>query len=200
VEREKKSGHEAYLRNIKMLVQTGFQVMCSLVATPEALKRFDEAIDLLAPIGMYPIPKVLRGLHEQRGYPHAYNRSERQAFRQYTASARKFYEPLFAGRDERPTADIFGDVDMLHGTPDYGGLMCEAGRLFFKIEPNGDVLRCGDSRRYGNLLNASFFREEAASPCDTFYCFYFCKKYSEPPPLTRRLHRLARVTAREILR
>ena len=95
---------------------------------------------------------------------------------------------------------MFGDDRMLHGTPNYDGLRCGAGRLFFKIEPNEDVFRCGNSRAYGNLLDGTFWREDRAEPCDSVHCYYFCEKYSERPPLSRRLHRLARTTVREVLR
>ena len=199
-ERERKNGLKPYLDNVENLKEAGFQIMSSLVATPEALARFEEAIDLLAPIGMFPIPKVLRGHHEGKWYPGAYTSTERRTFRHYNEAARAFYAPALKDRDERPTVDMFGDDRMLHGTPNYDGLRCGAGRLFFKIEPNGDVFRCGNSRAYGNLLDGTFWREDRAEPCDSVHCYYFCEKYSERPPLSRRLHRLARTTVREVLR
>jgi hypothetical protein len=174
--------------------------MASIVATPDILEKFSDAVDLLAPIGMYPIPKLLRGLYENKGWPNSYNKEHRRIFRLRNEEAKRFYAGAFSGRDEKPTIDIFSDGDFLHGTPDYSGRNCEAGRLFFKIEMNGDVFRCGDSRRYGNILNGSFFRESRSSPCDSYQCFYFCEKYSDPPSLSKRVHRLARNTAREFLR
>jgi MoaA/NifB/PqqE/SkfB family radical SAM enzyme len=199
-EREKRNGNESYLRNVKLLKDFGFQIMASIVATPDILEKFSDAVDLLAPIGMYPIPKLLRGLYENKGWPNSYNKEHRRIFRLRNEEAKRFYAGAFSGRDEKPTIDIFSDGDFLHGTPDYSGRNCEAGRLFFKIEMNGDVFRCGDSRRYGNILNGSFFRESRSSPCDSYQCFYFCEKYSDPPSLSKRVHRLARNTAREFLR
>ena len=98
----------------------------------------------------------MRGPLDGKMYPKDYTFSERRSFRKYAKSAREFYTAMLGDRYDRPTVDMFSDSEMLHGTPNYGGLLCEAGRLFFKVEPNGDVLRCGASRRYGNFLKGTF--------------------------------------------
>jgi MoaA/NifB/PqqE/SkfB family radical SAM enzyme len=199
VERAQRNGNAAYLRHVRLLREAGFHVMASLVATPEALSRFQDAIDLLAPIGMFPIPKLLRD-HALGGkwYPSAYTAAERKMFRGYADAARRFYKPALIERSEPPTLNMFDDDAELHGTPNYRGISCGAGRLFFKIEPNGDVVRCGPSRSYGNLLKGTFFRETHSSPCDSNYCFYFCEKYSEKQPPMRALYRSLRAVGREV--
>ena len=54
-ERERKKGNKAFLKNVDLLRRSGFQIMTSLVATSEAISRFDEAIELLAPVALFPI-------------------------------------------------------------------------------------------------------------------------------------------------
>src|ERR1700726_879470 len=63
-EREARFGHEKFLRNADLLLSKEFSIIVSLVATPMALARFQEAVSLLEPIGLFPIPKLLRGHFE----------------------------------------------------------------------------------------------------------------------------------------
>ena len=59
-ERHRKRGIAAYLEHVALLQNSGFEVFCSLVGSPRALARFDEAVELLGSIGKFPIPKVMR--------------------------------------------------------------------------------------------------------------------------------------------
>jgi hypothetical protein len=67
-------------------------------------------------------------------------------------------------------------------------MSCEAGRLFVRIMPDGDVYRCGKDK-LGNILEHTFEQQSRPSACDTSYCYYFCKKYVLPnrPWLSRQL-------------
>ena len=58
-ERESRSGYKKFLRNADLLRCKGFSILVSLVATPMALARFEGAIALLKPVGLFPIPKLL---------------------------------------------------------------------------------------------------------------------------------------------
>jgi MoaA/NifB/PqqE/SkfB family radical SAM enzyme len=197
-ERELKGGNPVFLKNVQLLQSKGFPVFTSLVATPQILKRFEEMIQLLAAIDMFPVPKALRAFHDNKWYPTSYTRGERRLFRDYTRRAREFYHSRLACElSERPTIDVFRDDAILHGEPNFKGLSCEAGHLFFKVQTNGDIIRCGGSMSYGNILKGSFIRGKGPTPCDTSYCFYFCQKYSEKPPLGRTLYRSARIVGRE---
>jgi MoaA/NifB/PqqE/SkfB family radical SAM enzyme len=191
-ERQRKNGAASFLKNVELLSDRKFPVFTSLVMTPDALARFDEAKELLGTIGMFPIPKAVRGKFEEKWYPLAYTAGERKLFRSYSRLARDFYAYALAKLPERPTVDVFSDDSILLGEPSFRDLSCEAGRLFFKIEPNGDVFRCGPSKSYGNILKGTFIRNDGPMPCDNHYCFYFCQKYSESRSLQRTLnHSLA---------
>jgi MoaA/NifB/PqqE/SkfB family radical SAM enzyme len=181
-EREQRRGNEVFLKSVELLMQCGFQVFVSLVGTPKALARFDEAVRLLAPIGMFPVPKILRGPFEGKVYPSAYTVIERYLFRKYADMARKFCEPILAKRTERLTIDMFRDDSIIYGEPSYKGLSCEAGRLFVRIDPKGEIFRCGTSESLGNIREGTFVRAANPAPCDTSYCFYFCQKYSHGEP------------------
>jgi hypothetical protein len=73
---------------------------------------------------------------------------------------------------------MFRDDNFLDGEPSYHGLSCEAGRLFVRIDPQGELFRCGTSDSLGKIRGGLFARKNAAAPCDTSYCFYFCEKYT----------------------
>ena len=179
-EREARIGHASFLRHADLLRDAGFPLFVSMVATPTALRRFDEAAQLLRPLGLFPVPKLLRETFEGRQYPGAYTPAEKVRFGVLAEAARAFYGGALAGRAERPSIDIFGDDAFVDGTPSYAGRSCEAGRRFVSIEPDGGVFRCSPKTRLGNLLAGSFAPRPAPAPCDTSYCFYFCQKYAAP--------------------
>jgi MoaA/NifB/PqqE/SkfB family radical SAM enzyme len=179
-ERERRSGNAVFLGNVDLLRSKRFRVVISLVASPRALERFEEAVELLAPIGAYPVPKLLRGNYQGKKYPGAYTELDKERFREYARVARAHYQPMLGGDAERPTIDMFHDDDFLDAVPSFLGQSCEAGRLFVRIDSNGDIFRCGTSDSIGNVLNSVFERSAGPAPCDTRYCFYFCRKYAAP--------------------
>ena len=196
-ERDRHSGRELFLERVIMLRAQKFPVIVSLVATPAALARFDEAIDLFKASGVGVVPKLFRGVYEGRNYPENYTESEKHRFRQFSAQAREIYQPLFDRNGEWPTIDMLHDDDHVDGVPSFGGTSCDAGHLFVKMMPNGDVMRCGKDK-LGNLLERSFKPRRRPAACDTEYCYYFCKKYSRPdrPWLARRLDQWHAIAAR----
>jgi MoaA/NifB/PqqE/SkfB family radical SAM enzyme len=182
-ERELRNGHNAFLRNAEALRARDFPLLVSLVATPSALGRFDEAIALLAPIGLFPIPKLFRGIANGKTYPQAYSDTEKQRFKMLAARAQDFYRADLLRREEPPSIDILSDDLFLDGLPSYRGALCTAGERFVQILPNGDVHRCGGGDPQGNVLARTFTRREGPAPCDTQHCYYFCNKYSNASPL-----------------
>jgi MoaA/NifB/PqqE/SkfB family radical SAM enzyme len=185
-ERERRSDHAAFLANAELLRSKGFPLLVSIVATPSALERFQEASDILAQIGVVPIPKVLRGSYMGRLFPEAYTDLDRTRFRTFAELARRFYQPLLFNALERPSIDMFRDDDLLHGEPSFAGQSCEAGPRFVRIDPMGEVVRCSGPTVYGNILAGTFKRARGPKPCNTRACVYFCLKYAKPAaPRTR---------------
>ena len=182
-ERELRKGRAAFLRNADTLRARDFPLLVSLVATPSALARFAEAIALLAPIGLFPIPKLFRGTADGKTYPHAYSDTEKQRFKMLAARAQDFYRADLLRREEPPSIDILNDDLFLDGVPSYRGALCTAGERFVQILPNGDVYRCGGADPQGNVLARTFERRAGPATCDTQHCYYFCNKYSDANPL-----------------
>jgi MoaA/NifB/PqqE/SkfB family radical SAM enzyme len=182
-ERERHGGNDIFLRNAAFLLAREFRLLVSLIATPHTLARFEKAIDLLAPIGLVPVPKAIRGLHAGKHYPAAYTAEDKSRFRHFAALARKSQTVLQTVL-ERPTVDMLHDDEFLDGLPSFTGRSCEAGRSFVRMDPSGEAFRCGTSESLGNVLQGSFVRHAHPTPCDTNYCPYFCLKYAEkmPPP------------------
>ena len=186
-EREKRAGTDIFVWHADRLRLAGFRVLVSVVATPEALTRFEEAIALLKPVGLFPIPKLLRGLWSGGIYPHAYTSFDKDRFRIFSRRAREFYgREILARIADPPSLDMLNDDIYVDGVPDFRGLMCEAGHKFVHMRSNGDIFRCGGDFR-GNLLVGSFARSLTPAPCKTSYCYYFCDKYSDQQQRNARL-------------
>ncbi len=96
-ERDLRNGQALFLRNAELLRAKGFPLIVSIVATPDALACFSEAVALLRPIGLYPVPKLLRGHFEGRLYPEAYSATDKARFRFVAVAARE----LLSGIPER---------------------------------------------------------------------------------------------------
>jgi len=167
-----------FLRHAGVLQSKGFPILVSLVATPTALARFEEAIALLDPIGLFPIPKLFRGFVDQRRYPNAYSDVQKSRFRTFSRLARESYAPRLGRMGEPPSIDVLNDDAFLDGLPTYSGSLCEAGARFVHIGPNGDVFRCGGKHLQGNILSGTFAKRLHPAPCNSEHCYYFCNKYS----------------------
>jgi hypothetical protein len=132
-ERDRRSGHAAFLTNGEALRAHGFSLLVSLVATPTALARFDDAAAILRPLGLVPIPKLFRGLHEGKIYPAAYSQLDKERFSYCAKLAKECYAPALKRMTERPTLDIFRDDELLEGEPTFTGMSCDAGHRFVRI-------------------------------------------------------------------
>ncbi|MDI4664620.1 radical SAM protein [Xanthobacter autotrophicus] len=180
-ERTRRRGLDVFNRNLALLHHAGFPVFVSVVATPEVLAAAGEIAGLVAVPGLVPVPKVLRGSYRGGHYPQAYDAAERAAFAMMSRLARAAYGGWRAARPEPPTIDPFEDDAFLTDTLDFRGRTCAAGSRFVRIEPQGDVFRCGsDTAMQGNILNRTFAPLRRPSPCNSGYCFYFCRKYTDP--------------------
>jgi len=163
-ERQKRNGNRTFLESAQLLRKRGFPLLVSLVATPAILERYPEAISLLSATGLFPIPKLLRGEFDGRVYPEAYSELDRMRFRAYAAQARQRYDSLLAGRSEAFTINMFDDDEFLHGQPRFTGRSCDAGRRFVRLNPDGEVFRCSQKTRLGNLLAGTFIRPGKPAP------------------------------------
>jgi len=182
VEREDRLGNAKFLHHADLLRSKGFPIFVSLVATPMALARFADAVAVLRPIGLFPIPKLLRGPYEDRTYPNAYSILDKIRFRFHAAEARRCYQSTLARMAEPPSIDMFSDDEYLEGERSFDGIPCDAGYRFVKVYENGDVSRCSSRTRLGNLLEGTFRPRSGPAPCDTAHCFYFCRKYAAWTP------------------
>jgi MoaA/NifB/PqqE/SkfB family radical SAM enzyme len=180
-ERQRRKGLAAFLKHAERLKEKKFSLFVSIVATPEVLSRVDEIVALTAPIGIVPVPKILRTSYKGKSYPRSYSEAERRAFIEFGAKAREAYGPFGTVTGQRPSIDVFGDEKYLEGFPRFRGRMCSAGQKFVRLEPDGGAFRCQEKRTnyLGNVLHGPFNRMNVKAACDSDYCIYFCAKYSE---------------------
>ena len=188
-ERQKKHSLECFVERAHRLVADGFNVLVSVVMTPEVTKIFSELELLFEPHDLAIIPKVMRGLYGGKLYPEAYTENERCKIRDHLKDARSKYAPVIARMSEPPTINMFADERFLERIPDYRGKLCASGSRFVQIQPDGDIIRCGSAERLGNILRNDIRILSSPRRCNTSYCPYFCEKYTAPPfvPLQNHL-------------
>jgi MoaA/NifB/PqqE/SkfB family radical SAM enzyme len=177
-ERARRNGLDLFLRHGEALLKRGFPLMATVVATPEVLRRFDEVVASLSPIGLVPFPKMMQGKQEAGLYPDSYTEEERALFVRHSLAAERANPLLFGGGRERPSIDPTLGRRYLARSPDYRGRLCSAGKEFVMIRPDGEVHRCGRGTPMGNLLQGDVRFKKKAKACDRGHCFYFCEKFT----------------------
>ncbi|WP_119300318.1 radical SAM protein [Dongia deserti] len=177
-ERARRNGHDLFVRHAAALLERGFPLMVTVVATPEVLHRFDAIVDSLKPVGLVPFPKLMQGEQAGRRYPDSYTAEERALFRRHSLAAERANPRLFGGTRERPSIDPTLGRAHLERNPDYRGRLCSAGKEFVAIDPAGEVVRCGGGATMGNVLAGTLHLKSKARPCDRSHCFYFCEKFT----------------------
>ncbi len=177
-ERAARRGDTAFVEHFQLLRERGFRVLCSVVATPDVLAQFDAVRERLAPHGIAPVPKLLRGPWRGQVFPQAYSAPDRERFRAELLRSRTDHAELLAGDMRRLTINPFGDDAYLEQLPDFVGRRCGAGRTFVQIDPQGVVRRC-PSEPLGSLLAGTFRPAEADLLCAASYCHYWCLRHAD---------------------
>jgi MoaA/NifB/PqqE/SkfB family radical SAM enzyme len=179
-ERRKKASMGVFIDRVHKLQKSQFNVLVSLLMTPQMVLRFPEISKVIEPHRLYLIPKVMRGVYEGKRYPAAYSPGEKSLILQYLIEARKQYRTMIDSMGEPASIDMFSDDHFLDGIPDYRGKLCGSGCNFVRIDPDGTVRRCGSGECLGNILQKNVKLLRAAKQCNTSYCPYFCEKYTSP--------------------
>lgn len=180
-ERLEHTALDAFITRVQKLRRHRFHVLVSLVMTPLLVKNFPEISSYFESHGLSLIPKVMRERFEGKIYPGAYSAEQRSLIHEYLAKARKNYATVTSVMGETATIDMFTDDRLLDSPRIYRGKLCGSGHNFVRIEPDGAVIRCGSGMQLGNILLRNVAFLTAPKPCDSFYCPYFCEKYTSPP-------------------
>jgi Radical SAM superfamily len=92
-EREKKKSLDLFIRRVQNFRLSGFNVMLTIVMTPDVIRLYPEISARLAPHGLSCIPKIMRGrTWNGNKYPEAYTEVEKMLFRRYLTAAARSYE------------------------------------------------------------------------------------------------------------
>ena len=180
-ERPKQTALDAFISRVQKLCRHRFHVLVSSVMTPLLVKNYPEISVYFESHGLSLIPKVMRERFKGKIYPGAYSAEEKSLIREYLAKARQSYATVIGAMAETATIDMFADDRLLDSPRIYHGKLCGSGHNFVRIEPNGTVVRCGSGVQLGNILLKNVAFLNAPKPCDSFYCPYFCEKYTSPP-------------------
>ncbi|AMK09927.1 MoaA/NifB/PqqE/SkfB family radical SAM enzyme [Pseudodesulfovibrio indicus] len=144
-ERERIKGVDAFIRNARLLLDKGFEVIVNYVVHPSLEERFARDRAFFAEHGIAITPRPFRGEHEGRRYPEAYgDRADK----------------VFGGHPEQGKKVAFN----------FQGLPCSAGRTLLRLEPDGTVFRCpGDKTVLGNVMDKVHLYE-GFPPCTKKRC------------------------------
>lgn len=178
-ERDSRKGWQNLEGNVTSLLERGMPLFASLVMTPSAFADYPRVADMFTSLGVALIPKAIRGAYNNRWYPQAYTKSERNEFRRLSEQAELAAKSsMWNIVDQCPTVNPLPDRQYLDGFPDFRGIQCSAGRKFVSIDCEGRIFRCGHRTVLGDILERrlELFPEDLA--CDDHYCPYFCLQYS----------------------
>ena len=177
IEREKRHGYDAFVRNYHSLKDSGFNIMATMVGDPKALMQFDEISKSLKSEGIVLVPNLMRGLVNGKVYPQAYSCIEKDIFKKASIAARLAYQPMLESMPEPPTINPFDDDSHLDNLMDFRGMTCGSGSRFVIMNERGDIIQC-PSKVMGNLLEGTFQVAKQDIVCNSRYCYYFCMKYA----------------------
>lgn len=179
-ERQKKASLDVFIYRVHKLQMHRFNVLVSLVMTPEMVSIFPEVSHYFESHGLFLIPKLIRGRYQGNLYPAAYSEEQRALILTYLVEAQQKYAPVIVRMGEPATINMFADDQSLKSTLTYRGKLCGSGHNFVRIEPDGTVVRCRAGQCLGSILLKNVRLLRAPKPCDTSYCPYFCEKYTSP--------------------
>ncbi|QGY39493.1 radical SAM protein [Pseudodesulfovibrio cashew] len=128
-ERERVKGVEAFIKNARLLMDSGFKVIVNYVVHPTLIGRFPADREFYAAHGVNITPRPFKGEYEGRRYPEAYGEQAKDIFGDHPEQGKKV-------------------------AFNFQGVPCSAGHTLLRMEPDGTVLRCpGDKTVLGNILD-----------------------------------------------
>ena len=127
-ERERVKGVDAFIRNARLLMDKGFEIIVNYVVHPTLEGRFQADCDFYGQHGITITPRPFKGEFEGRPYPEAYGDRAQAVFGDHPEQGKKV-------------------------AFNFQGVPCSAGRTLLRMEPDGTVLRCpGDKTVLGNVM------------------------------------------------
>lgn len=144
-ERERLKGVDIFVRNARLLMDAGFNVIVNYVLHPDLVQRFARDRAFFQEHGISLRPRPFKGKHQGQHYPEAYSAEAREMLSIHPGAGTKM-------------------VYNFHGIP------CEGGRSFIRMEPDGTVFRCsGEKTVLGNVQTGVQLYEQA-EPCRVTRC------------------------------
>jgi MoaA/NifB/PqqE/SkfB family radical SAM enzyme len=175
-EKKTKESLDAFIERALELKTMKFSVLLSQLMTPQVINDYPDISSFFKTHGLFLIPKVIQNMYQGKKYPDAYSPEQKNLIRTYVTEAKQNYNPILSTMQEPPTI-LFSDLRFVNATPDHRGKLCDAGRTFIRINPNGTAVRCFSQEVYGNILFKDLKLLDTPKPCNTSYCPYWCYKY-----------------------
>jgi len=167
---------DAFAEKVLRLRKAGFHATATIVAYPPYLKRLVDWNDSFFSRGIHLTVQPFRGYWRGRYYPVAYTAAARRMFAWFIdGEYLRYYPPdvIFAatsafstldGKKQRTMTDYQLDLKSTLGR------LCNSGRLYGRLQFNGDMQRCSQGGYVGNFLSGDFCMCDEAQPCQFSTC------------------------------
>lgn len=163
---------EEFVNRIRYFNQREFKIHVSQVMYPPILSRFERTFQYLKRNGIVTRPKVFRGSYKMKTYPQSYTDEERRVFMRYYGESERTLSS-----SKEPNLDWIFSFEryLLDGELSFKGIRCGAGKDYVYIRYNGDVIRCIEGRRLGNIYHRQINLDTEPRFCKAEICY--CPHY-----------------------
>ncbi|AGW14078.1 radical SAM protein [Megalodesulfovibrio gigas] len=144
-ERRRKGLVDAFVEDIRLLLERGFHLTVNYVVHPQLVPEFRKDREWFGARGVPITPRPFKGFFDGQEYPNAYNAEARAVFAEFPRAGRKM-------------------------AFNFQGVPCRGGRTLLRLEPDGQLYRCsGEKRDLGNMLTTPR-RLDTDEPCRARRC------------------------------
>ncbi len=158
-----------FIKKIKELEKSGFNVYVTQVMTPEAIKNFRKIFNFFLKEGIIIMPKIMRGVYRLRKYPFGYTKKQKAIINHYIYIIKKLDKKSKIKKEHIDPS--FLDKKFMFNYVSWKGKTCLAGKSCFLIKQDGSGYRCPDINSYlGNIYKNSFVPLKNSIKCNSELC------------------------------
>lgn len=169
---------EVFADKVARLREAGFYANVSIVAYPPYLKRLAEWSDAFFSRGIYLTVLPFRGWWKGRYYPTAYTATGRRGLDWFmNGEFLRFYPEevvcaAFPARISECKTLIRGRIAKEYqlNLKQTKETLCNSGKLYGRLQFDGNMLRCSQGGHVGNFLSEDFRMHDDAKPCPHSNC------------------------------
>lgn len=167
-QRKKPEQIDDFIKKVKKLEKSGFNVYITQVMTSEIIKNFGKIFNFFLKKGIIIRPKIMRGDYKTKGYPQGYTKKQREVLNKYFNIIKELDK-----KNKIKKGHINPDLDkkFMFGYLSWKGKNCLMGKSGFFIKQAGSIYRCPNKDLYlGNIYEGSFRPLKKPTKCNAEVC------------------------------